>query len=115
MLGLFTSWVFGNKDVKNAVFNKLGLSAIFASVVGFITWITGLVIGAMDKVTSWVVDLANATWPEIDFSAVSDVGAIVNTLFPLNESIAIFGSLYLFWAIVLLIRWVKSFVPTVAN
>lgn len=115
MLGLITSWVFGNKDVKNAVFNKLGLTAIFTAVVGFITWITDLVIGAIDQVTLWIDQFVAANWPSLDMGAFSETASVANVIFPLSEMISIYSSLYLLWAIVLLIRWVKSFVPTMAN
>ncbi|NWK54251.1 hypothetical protein HW115_01405 [Verrucomicrobiaceae bacterium N1E253] len=114
-LGIFTAWIFGNKTIKNSVFNKLGITAIFAAITGFITWITDLVVSGMDQITIWIQQLTEANWPSLDVSGLSEVGGIANTIFPITETITIFGSLYALWGIVLLIRWVKSFVPTIAN
>ena len=113
--GIFTSWIFGGKDIKTSVFNKLGLTALFGAVSGFIAFITDLSIGGMDKITGWLTSITQTAWPEVQAAEISSVLALANAVFPLSYAITVFSSLYLLWGIVLLVRWIKSFVPTIAN
>lgn len=114
-MGIFTAWIFGNKSVRNGVFNKLGLTAVFTAVTGFITWFLDLIIESMDDITMHLEALTAAEWPTLDTAGIAEIAGVANALFPMTETITIFSSLYVLWGVVLLVRWIKSFVPTLAG
>ncbi len=115
MIGLITNWIFGERDVSTSIVNKLGIAAIFTALTGFVTWLTDLIVSGMDKITNGINAVVNSQWPQLDLSQIAAVGSIANSIFPLTEGFTIFASLYVFAGVVFVIRWIKSFVPTLAN
>ena len=115
MVGLLTSWIFGNRDIKNAVFNKLGVAALFAAVTGFFMGLTDLIISVLDDITIFLFRITQVDFPVVEVRNISEILGLANHLFPFSEAIVIYTIIYGVWALVLIVRWVKSFVPTVAN
>ena len=111
----FTNWVFGENDAKTWIINKLGLASLVTAITGFIAWLTDIVIAAMDKITLWIGQIVNMQWSTVDMSSIGTALGVCNTVFPLVETIAIWTGLYTLWAIVLILRWIKLFIPTMAG
>ena len=114
-IGFITNWIFGERDVSTSIVNKLGIGALFTAVTGFITWFTQVIIDGIDKVALILLEIVNSKWPTVDLSIIRTIASIANAFFPLVESLTCFGVLYVFWALVLIVRWIKSFTPTLSN
>jgi hypothetical protein len=90
----------------------------FGSSLGFIA----LLYDWGDKMLSTSLNYAIANVSAIDTSAFSNASfatvagiGYANAVFPLEEFINIWVAVFTAAAIVLMIRWIKSFIPTVAN
>lgn len=105
----------GRSAVSLGTTNKIGLSAIFAGVAGFITFIYETIISGLGKITDYMAEIVATTFPAIEYSQIVNILSLCNAIYPLSETITIFSSLYVFWGVVILLRWIKSFVPTIAN
>lgn len=105
---------------------------VLQSIFDGITWLTnniysisimviGLGIMLADLITTTTAEIANAiasiVFPSFDFSLSlwTDYLPIINTVMPLYEmwSITVFTAA--FWSLILTVRWIKSFIPAVAN
>jgi hypothetical protein len=84
----------------------------------FLAWITGgipaLVTSVMVRISDAVAALTFSELGSVDFSALEYI-AYVNALIPLTEFVYLVGIYVTAWVTVISIRWVKSFVPTIAN
>jgi hypothetical protein len=91
---------------------------VVASVLAFFAWAYNiaemLVIGSLNAIINQIASLDISQLGSADFSAWIWIG-YVNALFPLGESIALLGAYYTAWMVVILVRWVKSFIPTMSN
>ena len=101
------------------ILNHLGrFSAAWAMFCGFLAWILGvidaLVTVVMDQLTALFNSFSTSGLGNVNFATVENIG-LVNALFPLSEFITMCGIYVTAWVTVIIIRWVKSFVPTMAN
>jgi len=102
---------------------RVGESALkaipfFGSAVGFIALIFDIgervLVGGINFLISSVNSIDTSLFSNAAFGAVSGI-SYANAVFPLSEFVTIWTSVFTGAAAVLVIRWVKSFVPTVAN
>lgn len=98
-------------------------SKFIAPIFAFILWIVGLfeslVSSVMDSCALLIDEITGAmdSFGGADLSASNgmQVMSLVNTLFPLTEVLVLLGIYYSTWGLIIIIRWVKSFIPTLAN
>lgn len=90
----------------------------FASVVGFFTLIYDLgeqiVVGGLNYLLGLVSSIDTSAFSNASFATVAGIG-YANAVFPLSEFVTIWTAVISAKLVVLLIRWVKSFIPTIAN
>lgn len=90
----------------------------FGSVVGFITLVYDLgekmLVGGLNFFISQLNTIDTSMFSNASFASVAGIG-YCNAVFPLSEAIAIWTALGACFVTILILRWVKSFIPTVAN
>jgi hypothetical protein len=101
------------------ILNHLGRnSSGWVIFTTFIAWITGgipaLVTSVMQRIGEAIAAVTFNELGSVDFSALEYIG-YVNALIPLTEFIYLCGIYVTAWVSIISIRWVKSFVPTIAN
>ncbi len=101
------------------VINHLGrYSKGWAIVTAFVAWITGiipvLVTTVMNQIQQLFATLTFSQFQNIDFSAMASIG-LINAVLPLSEMLTVITIYTTMWITVIVIRWIKSFVPTIAN
>jgi hypothetical protein len=89
-----------------------------AVVTAFITWILGLIEWAVKTVC---MQISNAL-ASINVDAFQNVAlasldwiSYANAVVPISEFATLFGLFCTAWLTVILVRWVKSFIPTIGN
>ena len=91
---------------------------LVSTALAFTAWMYNLVwiliVGAYTKINALLASVDLANFGNADFSQWQYIG-IVNAIFPLTESLALLSFYYTLWGLVIAIRWIKSFIPTVAN
>jgi hypothetical protein len=84
----------------------------------FILWITNLVDLAITAVFSQIINYISSldvsAFTNVSLSSIEFVG-YVNAIIPVSEFVVLMGLYFSAWLLVILIRWIKSFVPTIAN
>ena len=89
--------------------------------MGFLLWITKIIQTLIVAGFRSIFEMING----IDFNAVQQLEppqvasleliGFVNALFPLAECMALLSIYYTLWIAIITLRWVKSFIPTIAN
>ncbi|HET6406449.1 MAG TPA: hypothetical protein VFG14_01100 [Chthoniobacteraceae bacterium] len=94
------------------------ISPIAGTILGFIAWtyniIEIVIIGTIDFIADKLTALDVSAFSNANFASLQWIGYL-NAVFPLSEYLAILSAYYVAWGVVVLIRWVKSFVPTMGN
>ena len=75
---------------------------------------TMLVFGALDAAATAIQTLDLSRFGNAQFAIIQGIG-YVNAIFPLAEILIVLAAYYTAWISVISIRWVKSFIPTIAN
>lgn len=101
------------------VLNHLGrYSKGWAILTAFIAFITGgipaLVSLVMQQIGQLIASLAIDELGNVSFAGLEYI-SFVNAVFPLSEFVVLMGIYCTAWVTVIVIRWAKSFVPTMAN
>jgi len=105
------------------------MQQIYGALRGAIGWVVSLVVAIIAFVKEvaetivWgftiIIDaIAGIVQPNWDISTsvfTSEMLAFINTIFPLVEAWAMCVTLGAIWVTVIIIRWIKSFVPTVSG
>lgn len=101
--------------VANALAKNGRFVALF---VAFIAWATSLIDAIVNVVLTQIRDAILS----IDVSAFQSVSiaslewiGYANAILPVSEFVILLGLYVTAWLTVILIRWIKSFVPTIAN
>lgn len=99
--------------------NHLGrFSKWFAMVSAFVVWLVGAIDKLVGSAIAGVTNLLNSfnidELGNVNFSGLEYIG-YVNAIIPLDYFITICGVYVTAWIVVILIRWVKSFVPAISN
>lgn len=89
-----------------------------ALITAFLIWVNDLIDKTVTFVMSQLLDLIAS----IDVSSLQNVSlsgleyiGYANAIFPISEAVTLSTTYVTAWLIVIIIRWVKSFVPTLAN
>lgn len=114
---------FDSMTLSLGILQKIGewlgkLVTFTGTGVGLVVWIFDLgnrVIGAGLGWISGKLDVVNPdAWDNVSFAGVAFIG-YANAVFPLTEAVQIWSSLATACLAISAIRWVKSFIPTIAN
>jgi hypothetical protein len=73
-----------------------------------------LLVGSINYVIDTINAMDTSMFSNAAFASVQGI-AYANAVFPLSEFVTIWTAVFAAAAGIILIRWVKSFVPTVAN
>lgn len=79
-------------------------------VVALLGLVTGVMQWAAVKLTGVVLPTLNTEWGQIGLDL-----DVLNAFVPLAEGVAMIYALLTISLVVITVRWVKSFVPTVSN
>lgn len=114
MFSLFWPLVFFGK-----VLNHLGrFSRGWLILTTFLLWFFGViekcVKTVIEQIGVLIESLSFDQMGNADFTIIDGIG-YVNAVFPLTEFIGYVTIYATAWLIVIIVRWIKSFVPTVAN
>lgn len=91
---------------------------------GILSALALLIIAAAEKVTGLLQDLlvsltslieSNLGVSDPNFGLISEYVGLVNHLFPLSEAVAMLTTYFSLYVLLLTVRWIKSFIPTLAN
>lgn len=101
------------------VLNHLGrYSKGWFIVTAFIAWVTqgpiGLISWGVSQIGNLLGMMAVEQFQNVDIGAIESIGA-VNAIIPVTEMLAVLTALVTAWVLLICIRWIKSFFPTVAN
>jgi len=99
--------------------NKLARVVPFVStILAFFAWaysiVEVLIVGVLNLIKNQIASLDLSMLGGANFAEWAWIG-YVNALFPLSEAIGILGAYYTAWMSIIILRWIKSFVPTMAN
>jgi hypothetical protein len=93
-------------------------SKFIASAFAFCLWVKGLidqaVIIVISQIKQAIDTLDLAVFSNVNLGGVSMIG-VANAILPISEFVTVLGVYLTIWSTVIIIRWIKSFVPTVAN
>lgn len=89
-------------------------TAVITTTLFITNVFTMLVFGALDAMATALQTLDVSGFGNAQFAVIQGIG-YVNAIFPLGEILIILTAYYTAWISVISIRWVKSFVPTIAN
>jgi hypothetical protein len=104
-------------------FTKIGeysarIIPFVATFLGFMAWcyniVEILIVGSLNAIYNAIASLDISALGGADFAAWTYIG-FVNAIFPLSEALAMLGAFYIAWISIIVLRWVKSFIPTMAN
>lgn len=90
-------------------------------MMGFLLWVTKiiqtLVVAGFHSIFQMINDIDFNTIEQLEPPEVANLELIgfVNALFPLAECMALLSIYYTLWLSIITLRWVKSFIPTIAN
>jgi hypothetical protein len=89
-------------------------TAVITTTLFITNVFTILVFGALDACATALQSVNVSGFGNASFAIIQGIG-YVNAIFPLAEILIILTAYYTAWISVISIRWVKSFIPTVAN
>lgn len=113
--GTVARWVIGEKSISGIAASWTSFLAFAVMIVGVISWLSNWLTKSLTLIGEYLVEIVATQLPAIPWATVTNILNIANSFFPVTEALAMFSTLYTFWGVVLTVRWVKSFVPTVAN
>lgn len=89
-----------------------------ATLLGFIAWLYNIVeivlVSGIDYLTQKLAEIDTSSFSDANFNSLQWIGYL-NAVFPLSEYLGILSAYFTAWGCVVLVRWVKSFFPTIAN
>jgi hypothetical protein len=89
-----------------------------ASVLAFVAWcynaIEVMIVAAFNTIKGKILSLDTSWMQSADFGVLDGI-AVINSFAPVSETIGLLSALFAFKLVIYLVRWVKSFIPTVAN
>ncbi len=103
--------------------SRVGESALkaipfFGSAFGFVVLILDIgervLVAGINFATSSVNAIDTSAFSNVSFAAITGI-AYANAVFPLSEFVSIWTAVFTAAGSVIVIRWVKSFIPTVSN
>lgn len=90
----------------------------FIVLCSFVAWLVGFIQSAITSVIATFAGIFSAlnldSFGSVDFSGLEFIG-YVNAFIPLSEFVGLLTIFLVAWGAVILLRWVKSFVPTIGN
>jgi hypothetical protein len=89
-------------------------SVVLATVIWGVNAYLGVFRDAWAMIQSKIGEADPSAIGTANFSILEGVG-YVNAVFPLDEVIGLYSIYFTAWLCLITIRWVKSFIPTVAN
>jgi len=96
----------------------MGFVPVFGTLLGLIAYIYDLgetlFVGTLNLVISRLDAIDTSLFSNASFAAVYGIG-YANAVFPLQEFVTMWIAIGVGCLSVVVIRWIKSFVPTVAN
>lgn len=94
------------------------VSPVMLSILGIIAWWLNLVeivvVGGIYTIAGVIDGLDVSAFKDASFAAFDYLG-YANAVFPLSESFAALSAYAVAWGGVIMVRWIKSFIPTMAN
>jgi hypothetical protein len=94
------------------------IAPLAGALVSFTLFVTNvftiLVWGALDAIATALGTLDLSGFGHASFAIIQGIGYI-NAIFPLGEVLIVLTAYYTAWGTVISVRWIKSFVPTIAN
>lgn len=88
------------------------------AVFAFFLWVTDIaqkvVIAGFYKIFELISNIDLSQLQEADFATLEYIG-VGNALLPLSEMAALSVIYYTLWTSLIALRWMKSFLPTIAN
>lgn len=109
--------------VKGVYFRTVAIAlmliTVFRWVLNTVTYSLNTMLNQINELVSngggAVDSLMQGTGNSSAALASLEVAGVINTFVPLEEFMAWSFSVYSFWLAKIVFRWVKSFIPTVAN
>jgi hypothetical protein len=93
-------------------------STLIAALVAFFLWITDVItntiVAVLEQIAALIISLDVSSFQDVSLASIEYIGYI-NAFFPVSEFVVLVTLYTVAWVTVILIRWIKSFVPTVAN
>lgn len=87
-------------------------------ITTFIAWLTGtipaLITSAVTSITNALASFNIEAFSNSNFAGLDFIG-YVNAVFPLSEFVYLCGIYVTAWVVIIGLRWLKSFVPTIGN
>ncbi|MCW1921500.1 hypothetical protein OKA05_02980 [Luteolibacter arcticus] len=93
------------------------LLPLAATVIAFFAWFFNIVALVFVAGVDWITSTLNTiqlAGGGAEFSVWPMIG-LLNAIFPLAETLGILSAYFTFWAVIISVRWVKSFIPTLSN
>ncbi|MEO5713928.1 MAG: hypothetical protein ABIT37_10620 [Luteolibacter sp.] len=113
-MGILWPLVLLGKFLYNSEKAKKALAVLLAIIL----WAAGVIQHCISDVVSsfagMIASINTTAFRNVSFSSVEYVG-YVNAFIPVSEFIGLFTIYLTIWGTVILLRWIKSFVPTLAN
>lgn len=111
---LFDILTFLARLLINSEKAKKALGVILAAFL----WICGIIQSCIAEVISsfgaMLGSISTESFRNVSFGSIEYIG-YVNAFIPITEFIGLMSIYLTIWGTVILLRWVKSFIPTLAN
>ena len=107
--------IFYLLEISKQIANML---PVISTIVGFFAWLYNFIELVLIGTMTWMMDKLNSVdtsaFSGVTLSTIEYIG-YVNAVIPLSEMLGVLSAYYTAWITIILVRWAKSFVPTVAN
>ena len=113
--GTVARWVVGEKSISGIAAQWTSFLGFAVAIVGIISWLSNWLTKSLTLIAEFLIEIISAQIPQIPWAGVQNLFNIANSFFPVVEALAMYSTLYTFWGLVITVRWIKSFIPTVAN
>jgi len=94
------------------------LTPFFGTVVGLVTLVydlgTIIIVGGLNFLADRLDAIDTSAFSNAGFGLISSIGYF-NAVFPLSEAIVVWTALLTAKLAIVVIRWVKSLIPTLSN
>ncbi|MBB5349877.1 hypothetical protein HNR46_000098 [Haloferula luteola] len=91
---------------------------LIGTIFGWFVWVNDLgeriIAGGLNFIIDRLDAIDTTAFSNASFASVAGIG-IANAVFPLSEAITMWSALFTAMLAIIVIRWVKSFIPTVSN
>lgn len=89
----------------------------FAILVAWLLWMFGIVqasVAALGDTITKFMALDMSAFYGVNFAGLDYIG-VVNAIIPLSEFLALLSIYLTAWGLVIVLRWIKSIIPTMGN